>query len=337
MILITKNIEYKYNLLSYIEHLDKNAETDLLIEEDVRNYKHYDKCQYIITEYHAENINYFLNLNKQVILCTFHKEKVKKRFLNHKNIQICNNIEEVKEFLKTKRMAAKKRPFMVLLLLLLLLLGTAAFYVTKDFHLSQKEKSTDTVDKKNQDYSEENYVFLGDSITDFYPLDTYYENMPVVNSGVSGNTTEDILRDMRNRVYQYNPTKVYVLIGTNDISDERLSEDEIANNIIKICDLIRQNRPSTEIYIESIYPVNRNTENDLVDIRMVSSRKNSEIEKINQKVKEQAEEKNYHYLDIYSKLIDEENNLKLEYTVDGLHISDKGYEVITQEIKKTMN
>ena len=71
--------------------------------------------------------------------------------------------------------------------------------------------------------SDDNFLFLGDSITDFYPLEEYYDNLPVVNSGISGNKTTDILNDMETRVYQYNPTKVFLLIGTNDL--DMTSED----------------------------------------------------------------------------------------------------------------
>ena len=37
---------------------------------------------------------------------------------------------------------------------------------------------------------------------------------------------------------------------------------------------------------------------------------------------------------MYDKLIDKDGNLKLEYTNEGLHISDEGYKVITKVIKK---
>ena len=63
------------------------------------------------------------------------------------------------------------------------------------------------IDNLKSEYT--NYLFLGDSITDFYDLDEYYKDLPVVNSGVSGNTTADILNDMKNRVYNYNPSKYF--------------------------------------------------------------------------------------------------------------------------------
>ena len=39
----------------------------------------------------------------------------------------------------------------------------------------------------------QNYVFLGDSITAGYDLDKFYKDYPVVNSGVGGYTTKDML------------------------------------------------------------------------------------------------------------------------------------------------
>ena len=63
----------------------------------------------------------------------------------------------------------------------------------------------------------DNFVFLGDSITDFYPLEEFYDNLPVVNSGVAGYKTTDILSRIDSMVTIYNPTKVFLLIGTNDV------------------------------------------------------------------------------------------------------------------------
>ena len=62
-----------------------------------------------------------------------------------------------------------------------------------------------------------NYLFLGDSITEQYDLKEYYEGYPVVNSGVSGDFTSSIVENMKKRVYDYNPSKVFLLIGINDL------------------------------------------------------------------------------------------------------------------------
>ena len=126
------------------------------------------------------------------------------------------------------------------------------------------EDNKEKIEKIEDNYT--NYLFLGDSITDYYDLDKYYEGLPVINSGVSGNTTEDILNDMKARVYDYNPSKVFLLIGTNDLIHDS-SVDDIASNIEKIVNEINSNKPQAEIYVESVYPVNDNLDEDMVDVR----------------------------------------------------------------------
>lgn len=180
-----------------------------------------------------------------------------------------------------------------------------------------------------EDYT--NYLFLGDSITDFYDLDKYYDGLPVVNSGISGNTTEDILNDMKNRVYDYNPSKVFLLIGTNDLIHD-IGVDDIIFNIEKIISEIKGNKPQVEIYVESIYPVNDN-----LDEEMVSNRNNDDIMKINEKIKKYCDENNYTYINMYDKLLDDDGNFSEEYTDDGLHPNENGYEIITKELKKYLD
>jgi len=179
-----------------------------------------------------------------------------------------------------------------------------------------------------------NYLFLGDSITDFYDLDKYYPNLPVVNSGINGNTTDDILSNMKERVYRYNPSKVFILIGTNDIRQNK-SVDEIVANVEKIVKEIRENRSYADIYLESIYPVNRSDANK-IDLDMVANRKNSFIKKINVKLKDFADNtKKVTYVNMYDKLLDGDE-LNLDYTKEGLHLNDNGYEVVTKTLKKYM-
>ena len=67
---------------------------------------------------------------------------------------------------------------------------------------------------------------------------------------------------------------------------------------------------------------------------MVLRRYNDRIQETNKLLGEKVEENHYRYIDMYSKLIDEQGDLAVDYTLDCLHLSDEGYEVITKEIKK---
>lgn len=220
-----------------------------------------------------------------------------------------------------------KSLIVVIIILIVCFLGFIVFHYTTFNH--HKVKVVTKI--KEVEKVPDNYLFLGDSITDFYDLDKYYPDLPVVNSGISGNTTEDILNDMKKRAYQYNPSKVFLLIGTNDL-DLKHSKEDIIKNIEEILEDIRNNRPKAELYLESIYPVNH-------DIRRnnAGNRQNNDIREINKELKKYCKKNKITYIDMYDLLKDEEGNLKEEYTKDGLHLSDKGYEVVTKEIKQIIS
>ena len=185
----------------------------------------------------------------------------------------------------------------------------------------------------NKNYT--NYLFLGDSITNYYDLDKYYEGYKVVNSGVCGDQTDDILDDLEKRAYVYNPSTIFLLIGTNDLDHDK-SNEEIIEKIESIVKDLNKNLPNAKIYLESIYPIN-NTNDKKINKPLVGKRDNERVVEINDKLEKYCNNKNCTYIDIYSLLKDKDGNLKLEYAADGLHVSSEGYEVITKELKKYMH
>ncbi len=183
---------------------------------------------------------------------------------------------------------------------------------------------------------DDNYVFLGDSITDWYDLDKYFEGLPVVNSGVSGYSTSNILNNMNKMVYQYNPSKVFILIGINDL-ELKVDDDVVVNNIRKIVQGIKKNRRYAKIYVESIYPIN-NSDDDKIEGSIINgNRKNSDIIDINNKLVKLTKEEGATYIDLHKELVDDNGLLKIEYTVDGLHLSSEGYEKVTEVLRKYIN
>ena len=87
---------------------------------------------------------------------------------------------------------------------------------------------------------------------------------------------------------------------------------------------IKENRPYAKIYVESIYPVEEEN---------AGKRKNKDIKEINKNIEKMCKKEHVDYIDMYSKLKDGDDKLKEEYSKDGLHISNKGYEEITKVIK----
>ena len=61
----------------------------------------------------------------------------------------------------------------------------------------------------------------------------------------------------------------------------------------------------------------------------------------NIKIKELAEKYGHSYVDVFSPLLNQQTDeIYSQYTIDGVHFSDKGYEVVTkainEEIKKIL-
>ncbi len=186
---------------------------------------------------------------------------------------------------------------------------------------------------QNENKIPENILFLGDSITAQYELDKYYSNtVYMVNSGFSGYSSEQLRKELQEKAYRYNPSKVFLLIGTNDIELKR-DEQEIMGYIKDIIEGFKKYRKDSQIFIESIYPIN-NSNNDKIKHEVVGIRTNEKIKKVNNLIENYCKENDIYYINIYDKLLDEEGNLKIDYTKDGLHLSEKGYKKITRILKK---
>lgn len=224
---------------------------------------------------------------------------------------------------KKPEKANQYKKYGVALIVLLLVIGILLFQI---------KKLSSQIDVLNLEKNkvEDTYVFVGDSITHRYDLEKYYPEFKTINSGFEGHRTEDILNDMNHRIFQYRPSKVILLIGINQI--ERDSEEQIVSEIEKIVKEIEDYDKNITVYVESLYPVNSKIVNSAA-----ASKDNKKIIKINKLLKEYCKESGIQYIDIYDSLLDENENLKEEYTTDGLHISEAGYKIITKIVQQELN
>lgn len=203
-----------------------------------------------------------------------------------------------------------------------------------NFFLVKGEKKCEPVKVVKQEVVNENVVFFGDSITDYYDLDKYFPDLKKVNSGISGNRTWDLKNDMYNRLYRYNPSKVVLLIGINNFLYENSSKDLVVNDIKEIANSIHKELPHTKIYIQSIYPINddwrikRHSEVPTADILT------SKIIESNEELRQFCKENKYTYIDMFKEISDENSMFGREYTDDGLHPNENGYMKITEVLKK---
>ena len=338
---LTDKIE-KNNVIKILKEYNLNnkiIDKDKLIDDE-NELEKIKKADFIISDSDIEILKDYHVLNKNVIIYRNRKSKSVDLFYEKGvyTYKYSNELRQIINHLETqnkKKKALLKLPLLILIIIVFIFI-LLTIYNNHQKELAREEKIRQEEVKKKRlelEKKSENIVFLGDSITDFYDLNKYYKGYNVVNSGISGNQTISLINEIKNRVYIYNPTKVFILIGTNDLVESNRTNEEIVENIEKIVNGIKENRPKAKIYVESIYPVN-NTDNKKVVHSTTKTRSNKRIKKINILIKEMCKDNNIEYINLYDELVDKDGNLNIDYTKDGLHMSEEGYEVITKKLKK---
>ena len=177
-----------------------------------------------------------------------------------------------------------------------------------------------------------NILFFGDSLTARYDLDFYFPKKNVINKGVGGEKTEDLLERIDKDVYEYNPSKIFVQCGINDIIND-IDKEDILLNIRTIITGIKVNRSYAKVYMESLYPVNEKKVKDS-DNEKHRKLNNKQIKEYNEEIKKICEDNSIIYINVFDEMTDKDGNLKELYTDDGLHLTNLGYLKLTSILKE---
>ncbi|MBO4540036.1 MAG: hypothetical protein J5781_07130 [Clostridia bacterium] len=182
-----------------------------------------------------------------------------------------------------------------------------------------------TYARENAENAEYEVVFLGDSLTDGCDLSKYYGEYVASNRGIGGDTSFGLLDRMQVSAYDAHPKTIVLLIGGNDILRGR-SLESIYSNYEKIIAGIHEHLPDTKIVWCSLSALGNQwaKHNDTVVI-------------CNQKIKLLAQKYGCEFVDIYTPLCDvETDEIREEYTAEGVHFTDEGYKVVSAKIKEKL-
>lgn len=159
----------------------------------------------------------------------------------------------------------------------------------------------------------------------------------IYNLGISGNTTEDLLRrfefETKQRFERNEGTMFLLSIGINDsifvhkTKSSKLNPKEFQNNLIKIIKIAR--KYSQNIIFVGINPVDE-TKVDPIPWLPKHSYKNKYIREFNDILKSVCNRNKLHFIDIFDKFIKTDYNNLLE---DGVHPNSKGHEKIFNIVK----
>jgi lysophospholipase L1-like esterase len=180
--------------------------------------------------------------------------------------------------------------------------------------------------------------FVGDSITRRWRATDYpqfqanwkenFFGWNVANFGWGGDTIQNILWRLQNGELEgVHPKVIVLLAGTNNVGNTPASDAkvaEIAKGIKALLDTLQDKAPKSTIILMGILPRN--------DSRKPTAVVQS-INKINEHIAPFADGKTIRYLNINDKLVDKDGKLFDGMTVDGLHLSVKGYQVWADALK----
>ena len=177
----------------------------------------------------------------------------------------------------------------------------------------------------------EDIVMLGNSLTEGggdWGKRLGKEN--VVNRGIVGDEVMGVY-DRLHQILPGKPKKLFLLIGTNDVSHD-LSTDSIVGLIDKTITRIQKESPETKLYLQSLLPINESFGRYK---RMTN--KTYQIPEINARLEILAKQKKIEFINLFPLFVEKGTNvLRKELTSDGLHLKEEGYQIWVDAIKKKM-
>lgn len=144
----------------------------------------------------------------------------------------------------------------------------------------------------------------------------------VRNCGISGITLKEYWEDIvEKNLINLSSEKIIILLGTNDIALEK-SMDEIFQDYSILIDGICKKTDSKIYLVESIHVSGR------------LDRENSRIDELNYRIRNRYSGK-FSMIGT-TEMDDAFGNLACKYTIDGLHLCDKGYTKLTEIVESSL-
>jgi len=150
------------------------------------------------------------------------------------------------------------------------------------------------------------------------------DNGSIQNIGVSGAQIDYFLQAYKT----IQADTVIIIIGFNNMKHLDQSIDDIIIKYQRLLSIIN----ATNIYCVSIPPMNHSMSNEWFPDGDVLS--NNRIKSINDGIELLCQNNGYIFINIFSMFLGVDGECQTKYTIDGVHPSGLGYEILRQELKK---
>ncbi len=183
-------------------------------------------------------------------------------------------------------------------------------------------------------------VFIGDSITHFWELSAFFAASAglLVNRGISGDTTEFIVRRFAADVVQLCPRRVIILAGINDlwgleafpwiidppVSDPQALVGHVVTNLRRMVDAS---------LAAGIQPVLCSILPTAMEWTTRTAERNRLVAEINRQLREAAQTKGIPFVDYHARMVQPDGlRLRPGLSGDGLHPHFAGYRIMAETL-----
>lgn len=179
-------------------------------------------------------------------------------------------------------------------------------------------------------------VLMGDSITDGWINNhpEFFEENHLVDRGISGETTGQMLMRFREDVINLNPRAVAILAGINDIAENTgpIEIEKVFGNIASMAELALAN--NIKVVLCKLVPANRFPWRE----QIVPTEK---VNILNQMIEDYANDNHLVLVDYFTPMKDDNRGLRSDLGSDGVHPNTKGYQImeplLLEGIHKALN
>lgn len=164
-------------------------------------------------------------------------------------------------------------------------------------------------------------VFLGDSITEIWKTaDPAFFDGAVMDRGISGQTSPQILLRFYADVVALHPKVVHIIAGTNDVAENTgpVSDETVVDNIRAMIDMAQANR--IKVVLGSIPPTK--------DLGKPNLKPATRIPELNRQLRTLAAARHVVFIDYYAPLSDAEGGFQVALSNDGVHPNRAGYAIM---------
>lgn len=165
-------------------------------------------------------------------------------------------------------------------------------------------------------------IFFGNSITERGNWRVLLGDSTVINRGISGDVTYGLL-DRLDDIISREPSRLYMLIGINDLS-RGFSIDTICAHYEQILQRLQSGTPGTKLYIQSVLPINELVRKEK-NMRPLRWKLNDSVLVLNKRIRKIARAYHCTWINTHDLFMDKEGNMISQYNDDGIHPNAAGY------------